>query len=750
MSLSLRSHSLLAKSLFFITLICTQITVDAKEGMWIPATLKAREKDMKALGLEIPVERIYNENGTGLNNAVVLFGKGCTGEIISSKGLVLTNHHCGYGSVQGLSSTEKDYFANGFFAQSQSEELPVPGLTVTFIRRMENVTERILAGTDNSMNPKIRDSVIAANIKNVENEFVATTKYEALIKPYFNGNQYWVAIMETFRDIRLVGFPPNGIGAFGGDVENWMWPRHTGDFSLFRVYAGADNKPADYAATNKPYKPAQFFNINISGYKENDFTMVYGFPGTTQEYISSYELRHVSDITDPISIEARTRKLDIWSKHMSWSRATYLKYTSKRAGVANGWKKWQGEVMGLSANNVTGIKEAYEKEFQKWAEQETTIKENLLIDELRAAGQNLSPLVTADQYIKECPLAVELIAQGAVLDKFIGAFRLGLSNEQLTDTLKKLATAQAGFFKNYDAPTDKDVFISLMQLYFSKSSDMLPEYYLKTYRSFNQDLNLWADNIYNTSLLTSFDKLFSFVQNATPADSTKMINDPAWQLSNSLATMRKILVTPMLAGNKHTLGMLNRRYMKAQMLKDKNKMFFPDANLTLRVSYGQIKGLDPDGPATYSWQTKLSDVVRLDDSTSDIFKVPAKLKQLYNTKDFGRWAVNGDVPVAFTASNHTSGGNSGSPVLNSKGELIGTNFDRAYEGTMSDYYFDPTRCRNISVDIRYTLFVIEKFGNAGWLIDEMKITGGTSPAAKTTATLPSPAKTTTAKPQKTK
>ena len=334
--------NLLTKSIiiFFAILFSTSLT--AKEGMWIPATIKAHEKEMKAIGLEIPIEQLYNKDGTGLNNAVVLFGRGCTGEIISSKGLILTNHHCGYGSVQGLSSAENDYFANGFWAQNMQGEIPCKGLTVTFIRRMENVTDRVLAGISDTLRDAIRDSIIAVHIGLLEKDFMTITHLDATIKPYFEGNQYWVAISETYRDIRLVGFPPNGIGAFGGDVENWMWPRHTGDFSIFRVYAGADNKPADYSSTNKPYQADQFFTISTAGYKEGDFTMVYGFPGTTREYISSYELSQVYDITDPVSIAARNRKLDIWSKHMSWTRDNFIKYTSKRAGVANGWKKWQG------------------------------------------------------------------------------------------------------------------------------------------------------------------------------------------------------------------------------------------------------------------------------------------------------------------------------------------------------------------------------------------------------------------------
>ncbi len=721
--------SLLIKSLIIIFFIFSDFSTRAKEGMWIPATLKDHEKEMKSMGLQIPIDQLYNESGTGLNNAIVLFGRGCTGEIISSRGLILTNHHCGYGSAQGLSSPEKDYFANGFWAGNMKEELPCKGLTVTFIRRMENVTAQVLENVSDTLRDALRDTVISIRVAALEKEFKKKTGLDASIKPYFEGNQYWVALTETYRDIRLVGFPPNAIGAFGGDVENWMWPRHTGDFSVFRVYAGADNKPADYATTNKPYETEQFFKLNTTGYKEGDFTMVYGFPGTTKEYISSYELSQVYNITDPISIEARTRKLDIWSKHMTWSRDNFIKYTSKRAGVANGWKKWQGELMGLRVNDVIAKKQTYEQAFQAWAKIDSTLPwaDNLL-SQMRTAAEVASPFLTQDQYNKEALFGIELISQEAAFDNVINCFRLGLSQSALRDTLKKVMTGMGGFYKNYDLATDRDVFISLMVLYFNNSQANIPDEYLAQYRAHDQDVNAWAADIYKSSMITSLSKVTEFAENATPGDTSKIFADAAWKLYNAIATIRKQKILPVLQEYYANMHRLDRLYIKAQMEAYKNKAFYPDANLTLRVAYGQVKGLDPEGPAKYSFQTTLKDVVALDDSTSDIFKVPAKLKSLYKAKDYRRWGVNGTMPVAFVASNHTSGGNSGSPVLNAKGELIGTNFDRAYEGTMSDYYFDPTRCRNISVDIRYTLFVIDKFGGAGWLIDEMNIIAPKTPA----------------------
>lgn len=714
----------LFKKLRILSIACllASSNIIAKEGMWLPPTIKNHENQLKKLGLDIPIEKLYNESGTGLNNAIVLFGKGCTGEVISSKGLILTNHHCGYGTVQGLSSTEKDYFAKGFFARNLQEEIPCPGLTVTFVRKIENVTDKIIYGLADTLNDKTRDSIVNKRIAAVEKEYQKATQLDATIKPYYNGNQYWIAITETFKDIRLVGFPPDNIGAFGGDDENWVWPRHTGDFSVFRVYAGTDNKPAEYNSGNKPYQPSQFFNININGYREGDLTMVYGFPGTTQEYISSYELNHVYGINDPIAVKARTKRLDIWTEHMTADREVFIKYTSKRASVANGWKKWQGEMVGLKMNKAMSKKERYQKQFQKWANNDSSLPyASTILKDIKANTAPIDHILYLDQHIREEASAIELISAAAVGDKMLAVLKSVITGKALNDSLKKIAETTTGFYKNYDAATDKDVFEGLMPMYMKACKKNVPETFKEMKKANRKRYSRWADMVYNNSLFTSKDKLMAFAASATPTDTTVLQNDPAWKMNYGLATYRKLQIAPQLDAYKTRKQYLSRLYMKAQMQLDKEKMFYPDANLTLRITYGEVKGLDPDGKAKYAYQTTLKDVIDHNDTTKNWYKVPQKLKDLYLKRDFGRWAQHGMVPVAFVAANHTSGGNSGSPVLNKSGELIGTNFDRAYEGTMSDYLFDPERCRNISVDIRYTLFIIEKFGDAGWLIDEMNI-----------------------------
>lgn len=721
--MSIRWGSILSKTALLTLFVGTSATLSAKKGMWMPPELSKTAKDMQDRGLEIPINKIYNTDGTGLNNAVVLFGRGCTGEVISNKGLVLTNHHCGYGTVQGLSSKEHDYFADGFWAMSNKDELPCPGLTVTFIRKMENVSDKILNGIADTVNEKSRDSIINIRIKNLEKGYQYTTKYDASIKPYYYGNQYWVILSETFRDIRLVGFPPNGVGTFGGDTDNWMWPRHTGDFSMFRIYAGKDNKPADYAAENTPYQPKEFFTINASGYKEGDFTMVYGFPGRTQEYISSFELNQIYSIEDPVRIEVRTKLLDTWSKHMEQSRDVFLKYTSKHKRVANGWKKWQGEVRGLTINNVVNKKIDYEKQFQGWAstDNELPYADNLLI-KMGAATLATNDILRAEEYIRESVYGIELIRQGAALQQMLNVYRAGISGNALKDTLTQLAKHWAGFYKNYDVNTDKDVFEALMPLYFEKNSNYIPELFKQQYFENGNSYEKWANYAYR-SAVTDKDKLDNIANSLSLSDSTKITSDPAWMLYNAISTYRAENITPALASFNDKMQYLDRLYMKAQMKFDHYQNFFPDANLTLRLAYGKIKGIDPDGPAGYSYQTNLDGAVEKHDPSTEEFDMPKKLRELHKNKDYGRWEVNGTVPIGFIATNHTTGGNSGSPVLNSKGQLIGTNFDRIWEGTMSDLYFDPNLCRNISVDIRYTLFIIEKLGGASWLFNEMNIVG---------------------------
>ena len=484
---------------------------------------------------------------------------------------------------------------------------------------------------------------------------------------------------------------------------------------MFRVYADSNNKPAAYSTSNKPYRNKAFLTINANGYKEGDFTLVYGFPGVTQEYVSSMQLEQVVNITDPIRIEARTKKLAVWTDFMRQDRSVFLKYTSKRASVANGWKKWQGEVRGLKLNNAVEKKKNVEHQFQAWAntsaDAPSFAKDLLLKMQVNSASRDA--IIATNEYIREAVLGIELIAQGAELDKMLHLLEANLPGQKTKDSLAKLIKNTEGFYKNYDAPTDQAVFASLMPLFIEKANNFVPQYYRSELARNGHNYAQWASYVFSNSVATSAAKMSELsIANIT--------NDPAWQLYKAITNVRNEKIVPSLIAYNDSLSRYNRLYLKAQMLKSKYTELYPDANSTLRIAYGKVKGLDPDGPAGYAFQTNIDEAVAKHNPDVAEFTAPAKLLELQRNKDYGRWAVNGTVPLAFIADNHTSGGNSGSPVLNAKGELIGTNFDRVWEGTMSDYYFDERWCRNISLDVRYTLFIVEKLGGAGWLLNEMR------------------------------
>jgi hypothetical protein len=697
------------------------VPLSAKEGMWQPSKLKRQESEMQKLGLAIPVEAIYNDSGTGLNNAVVLFGKGCTGEMVSKSGLLFTNHHCAYGTAQSLSTPEKNYLVNGFFASSPAAELPCPGLTVTFVVKTEDVTEHILRNISDTLSEGIRNARIKARISEMERAYKRTTGMDAEIKPFYNGNQYWVSLTETYSDVRLVAFPPNGVGKFGADTDNWMWPRMTGDFAVFRVYASADNKPAAYSEQNVPYKPKAFFPINTSGVQEGDFTMVYGFPYTTQEYISSYQVNQVQYISDPIRIEARERKLDVLDKAMRNDPDVFLKYAAKQRSISNGFKKWKGEIQGLSAHDVIGKKQKYEKRFQEAATANLESPEDkLLLTRIQAAVAGSDNALIASEYHRETVMGVEAIQQSANLKKVLDLYRKGISGPALQDSLSKIKAGMAGFYKNYHPATDHQVFNALIPLYMEQGDQVVaPKMKSLMYNSGN-NFRSWGNNVFNNSIVANQDKMYALLDNAHPADSVQIKEDPAFQIYDVTSDFQDQKINPALRNYQERMATLNRLYMKRQMeYLNSGRAFYPDANQTLRLSYGQVEAIELPGSNIY--QTTLNDLIPRHDAQIEEFNIPEKLRTLYKNRDFGNWSVNGTVPVNFIASNHTSGGNSGSPVLNRKGELIGINFDRIWQGTMSDIYYEPSASRNVSVDVRYVLFILEKYGNAGWLLNEMKL-----------------------------
>ena len=663
----------------FVFLVVAGTGLRADEGMWLPSEIILKIKDMQAKGFKLTAEDIYSINNSSLKDAVVHFGGGCTGEIISNEGLLITNHHCGFGQIQSHSSVEHDYLRDGFWAMTREQELPNPGLTVSFLEYMKDVTEDVLKGYKAGMPEEERIEIVAKNSKAIEEKAVKEGKsLRATVKPLYYGNQYYLYVFKVFTDVRLVGAPPSSIGKFGGDTDNWMWPRHTGDFSLFRVYAGADNEPAPYSEENVPYKPKRFFKVNAKGISEGDFTMVYGFPGRTNEYLFSDAVKYTAEKSNPHKIALRTLRLDIQNREMAKDQAVRIKYASKNASVSNAWKKWQGEAKGIFKMRAIENKQDFEAKFTKWAEGKPQY-ENLVakFKELYAAIEDLS---LVRDYQSEALNAVELIA-------FAGRGQRGAER----------------FYKDYYMPIDKDCFIALYKAYDKNIDDKYKAPYFKEQLQKFGTVEAWAEAL--------------FTEKPNMEMAAEIFRETNRHFNENYA--------PILDSVNKEITLLYRTYMMGQMEYNKatrgTKVFYPDANSTLRVAYGQVKGYSPSDAVYFTPVSSLDGVIEKDNPEIYDYNIPQKLRDLHAAKDYGQWEVNGSVPVAFIATNHTTGGNSGSPVLDAEGNLIGVNFDRVWEGTMSDVVYDPEVCRNISLDIRFALFVIDKLADADHLLEEMVI-----------------------------
>ena len=696
-----------------LTVAIALMTMAAKadEGMWLPSLISQRIADMQQKGCHLSAEDIYNINEASLKDAVVLFGRGCTGELISPEGLLLTNHHCGYGYIQKHSSVEHDYLKDGFWAMTRNEELPNKGLSVSFLERMEDVTDIILKGYDSSMSEEQRRKIVSANSSDlIHRSEQAGNGIRASVEALYYGNQYFLFIYREYKDIRLVGAPPSAIGKFGGDTDNWMWPRHTGDFSIFRIYADKDNNPAEYSRENIPYKPKKYLHISTRGIREGDFTMVYGFPGRTQEYIHSEAVRYIEEVGDPHKIALRTLRLDIMSMYQAQSQKVRIQYSSKHAGVANAWKKWQGEVKGLRKMKTVAVKKAYEAKFDRWAKGGEF---DGVVSKLDSLYKVLQPYAFASDYYSETVRSSE-----------VGNFAMSIAR-LFTDNgfnAARAAELSETFFKDYHMPIDKDIFVAMMKA-FGKNmpEDFKPEYYQKQIRKF-KTVEKWADDIFGKTIFTDAEK----VARLTPKDRKKVINDPATVFFNEFTKWYYNDIRPCFSSLSEEIQLLNRDYMRGQMVyartQRRAKDFYPDANLTLRVAYGHIKGYSPADAIYYKPSSTMQGIMQKDNPDIFDYNIPQRLRDLYALKDFGPWTdETGYVPVCFLATNHTTGGNSGSPILNADGQLIGINFDRVWEGTMSDLVYDPEICRNIALDIRYVLFTIDRLAGAGHLIEEMTI-----------------------------
>lgn len=683
--------------LFFIT-----INLSAQQGgMWIPSLLNGMNEDeMTSLGSKLTAKDIYDVNNSSLKDAVCHFNGGCTSEVISPQGLILTNHHCGFSSIQSHSSLENDYLKNGFWAMSLDEELPNDGLYVEFIVSIHDVTKEILANITDDMTEKDKQSVITKTSNGIMKNWTREPWQDVKIKSFYKGNQYFLFVTERFEDIRLVGAPPTSIGKFGSDTDNWVFPRHTGDFSIFRIYADANNHPAKFSKDNKPYTPKHFLPISLDGIEEGDFSMVFGFPGTTNEYLPAIAIEHITKNYNPTNIAIREAALKVIDAEMKKSDAVRIKYASKQARIANAWKKWKGENLGIEKTNAVEKRRAFEETFTKaLKEKGLTDKYGSILTEFDSLYKDFAPIdIKRRNFIEVFITTNELMQMTYRAYQFEQAITANPENLEkakagITNTLK-------GIHKDFDAGVDKGVFINVMPLY-GKHAD---------------------PSIYNNTAFTNLDNALKIFEGDAKDIIKKLNKDAAYQYAKPVIDEFTNTINPEYQQKNETITALQTKYMTALMEALPNARYFPDANSTLRVTYGQVRGYSPRDAVYYNAISYLDGVIEKYIPGDYEFDVPQKLRDLYAAKDYGQYAdKNGKVPVCFLGTNHTTGGNSGSPAIDAYGNLVGLNFDRVWEGTMSDMYYDPEICRNIMVDLRYVLFIIDKYAGATNLINEMTL-----------------------------
>lgn len=690
--------------LLILAFILGTLPMKADEGMWmLPLLEKLNIKKMQQLGLKLSAEDIYSINNSSLKDAIVHFGGGCTAEIVSDKGLLFTNHHCGYGAIQKLSTVEHDYLNNGFWAMNLKEELPAEGLTVTFVDKFTDVTARMEKALFKAKNPADKEKLYTKESEAIVKEAVAKDPtLKGRVTNFYNGNQYFLITTRTFEDIRFVGAPPSSIGKFGADTDNWMWPRHTGDFSVFRIYADKNNNPAKYSADNVPYTPKQSLKVSLKGIKPNDYTMIIGFPGRTTRFMSSEEAKETQNINNAISIYTRGVKQDIWMKDMLADPKVRIQYASKYAGSSNGWKKWIGMNETFGKLKVVERRAADEAKFMQWvnADPQRVAKYGKALDKINTSVKNRAKAAYNSRYLGETLFSIELL--------------------RLTNP--RIAANAAAFYKDYSLPTDKKLAKEMIRIYKEKAAlEYLPSFYNIIDTQFGGDIDKYVDNLYATSVYANESKL-----KAALASKADLSTDPANVLQESIAQVGNVLY-PLLNADANAYAEGKKEYVAGIMEMNSENPMYPDANSTMRLTYGTVLPYSPKDAVEYDYITTLDGVMQKEDPNNWEFVVPAKLKELYKAKDYvnakyGSYALeNGKMPVAFIANNDITGGNSGSPILNDKGELLGLAFDGNWEAMSGDVIFEPSLQRCISVDVRYVLFIIDKFGGAGYLLDEMQI-----------------------------
>lgn len=706
---------------FFASLILVVLFLSARadEGMWLLTMLGKKHADMKAAGLKLSAEDIYSLNQASLKDAIIQFGNGCTGEIISSKGLVLTNHHCGYGQIQSHSSVEHNYLQDGFWAMDIKDELPNPGLTAKFLIRIEDVTESVLKGINNSLTEKERADKIKENASKIEKEYTKEGLV-AQVRSYFGGNDYYLLVYEIYRDVRLVGAPPSSVGKFGGDTDNWMWPRHTGDFSMFRIYMSPDGKPADYSVDNVPYKPKHHLPVSIKGLEENDFTMIMGYPGRTNRYMSSFDVQEAIDILNPTVVKIRDKKLAILRDRMNSSTEIRIKYAAKYAQTSNYWKYFIGQTRGLKRLNVVGKKQKQEQEFLTWANADPARKAmyGQVITDLEKYQKELSAFKQMRTYVNEAAFrGGDLMGFSARFSRLAKLLEDG-NNEKVKEMCTQLIAQTLDFYKDFDLETEKLLHKNLLEMFYNNvSKEFYPTIMEEIAKKYKGNFEKYSADVFANTIFVSSSSVLSFLEAPTLK---KLEADPVYKAMNSFRGVSSKYEN-MYAEQQSQLEKAYRLYMAGLREMQPEKLFYPDANSTMRLTYGLVLPYSPGDAVVYDAFTTLDGVIAKEDPDSHEFLVPERLKELWKNKDYGPYASNGVMHTCFLHNTDITGGNSGSPVLNGKGELVGLAFDGNWEAMSGDIAFEPELQRTISVDIRYVLFIVDKFAGCKRLIDEMTI-----------------------------
>lgn len=709
--------------LFLLTL---SIITKADEGMWLPQLLKRlNESDLNSKGCKLTAEEIYSINQSSLKDNIVDIG-GCTAEIISANGLMLTNHHCAYSAIQSLSSVEKNYLEKGFWANSFPSELPIKNMTASLLQRIEDVTDRVLANTTDTSNFEKRKKTIEEEIKKIENAASETGKYKAIVKEMFGGNAYYLFVSKVYKDIRLVGTPPSSIGKFGGDTDNWMWPRHTGDFALIRIYTGPDGEPAEYSEKNTPYKTKKFLSISLKGIQENDFTMIMGFPGRTNRYATGDQIKMIMEKENPAKIKLNGKILESWKSKMNLDEGIKIKYASKHASKSNSYKYAIGQNEGLKKLNVITNKQTIEAVYTTWVFSDEKRKEKYayVLTEIQKAVNEYQEINYQLQYLNIAGKSSELVNYSQTLLPLYEELSKSKQDQKKIDSLRiKLSEKAKDFYKNYDQQTDAFCFSNLLAIYAEDiKQENLPNVIKEIFNEKGENIGIksknYVEDLFINSAFTSLEKVESFIKEAKPKDFEK---DKIFSYSKSLNDFSNEKLIPFQKKYNSIVETNKRLYIKSLQECFPEKKFYPDANSSMRFTYGSIKKYDGKDATHYDWQTTGKGILEKYKAGDPEFDVPPKLISLLTSKDYGRYSVDGKLPVAFLTNNDITGGNSGSPVLNANGQLIGLAYDGNWEAMTGDLVYDPELKRTICADIRYVLFIIEKYANAQNIMSELRL-----------------------------